>query len=298
MTSSSTPECFTWIAVGDHFDEPAPGLMDHMVAVRPAFVVGVGDLVFRSDPKDFAAFQRVIMEPLAAVGARFYPVIGNHDFPIQPHWPGFWEAPGHQPYYAFDHGGAHFVVLDTNRAFLWEVGRNEDQIFAPESEEYAIQTQAQPFNPGSAQYEWLRCDLAETTQAHVFVFFHEPAFTRGGHEEALTVQRHLCPLFEQYRVTAAFSGHSHGYERFLPLRVDLSSGEPVAVPDDDGVVYIVTGGGGKPIYEIAPDPLHAAAAEAFHFMRLEVDGDTVRGAAIEAATGAVLDAFAWTSRRR
>ena len=113
------------------------------------------------------------------------------------------------------------------------------------------------------------------------------------------MQRYLCPVFEQYRVTAAFSGHSHGYERFRPLRVDLSSGDPVAVPDDeDGVVYIVTGGGGKPIYEITPDPLHAAAAEAFHFMRLEMCGSIVRGAAIEAATGAVLDAFEWRSRRR
>ena len=84
---------FTWIAVADHFDQPAEGLVEHMVAAKPAFVVGVGDLVFRSSPDDYASLKRAVLDPLARVGARLYPVAGNHDFPVQPHWSEFWQPP-------------------------------------------------------------------------------------------------------------------------------------------------------------------------------------------------------------
>jgi predicted phosphodiesterase len=296
--ASAGGDSFTWIAVADHFEEPAPGLVDRMVAAKPALVVGIGDLVFRSEPKDFAVFRKVILDPLHGVGARFYPVAGNHDFPVRPHWFEFWEAPANALHYSFDYGNAHFVILDTNRAFLTEGGGGEDREFALDSEEYAIQTQAESFLPGSAQYEWLRRDLARTKQTHIFVFFHQPAFSFGGHEGSPAIQRALCPLFEQYRVTAVFMGHSHGYERFVPLRVDLSSGSPVAVPDArDGVVYIVTAGGGKPIYDITRHPIHAATAQAFHFVRVDVRGRTVHCEAIEAGTGKVLDSFDLESRR-
>jgi len=290
---------FTWIAEGDHLDKPAEGLVQRMVAAKPAFVVGTGDLVFESQPQDYEALKRLVIDPLAKVGARFYPVVGNHDFPVQPHWFGFWKPPADRLYYSFDYGNSHFIVLDTNKAFLSEGQTAAGRKLEPGSEEYAIQTQAAGFEPGGAQYEWLRKDLAGTRKTHVFVFFHEPAFSYGGHDGSPAIQRVLCPLFEKYRVTAVFSGHSHGYERFLPLRVDLSSGEPVGVPDrDTGVVYIVTAGGGMPLYDITPNPKHAATAKAFHFVRVDVNGDIVRCTAIEAKTGKVLDAFEIRSRRR
>jgi hypothetical protein len=71
------------------------------------------------------------------------------------------------------------------------------------------------------------------------------------------------------------------------------------VPDrDTGVVYIVTAGGGMPLYDITPNTKHAATAKAFHFVRVDVNGDIVRCTAIEAKTGKVLDAFEIRSRRR
>ena len=57
---------------------------------------------------------------------------------------------------------------------------------------------------------------------------------------------------------AAFSGHSHGCERFVPLRVDLSSGSPVPVRDDqNGVVYVVATGNHREVYDVTPNPNHA-----------------------------------------
>ncbi len=292
-------DSFTWIAVADNFDEPAPGLVEGMVRAQPELVVGVGDLVFRSNPADYASLKRVVLDPLSKAGAAFYPVAGNHDFPVEPHWFEFWQPPANRLYYSFDHGNSHFVILDTNRAFLTEGGKSEGQRFEPGSEEYAIQTQAQSFEPGSAQYEWLVKDLSSTKKTHIFVFFHQPAFSFGGHDGSPAIQRALCPLFERYGVTAVFMGHSHGYERFVPLRVDLASGSPVPVADaENGIVYIVTAGGGKPLYDIAPSNLHAATAKAFHFVRIDVRGDVAHFSAIEAGSGKILDQFEIASRRR
>lgn len=285
---------FTWVAVADHLDRPAEGLVARMAKVKPAFVVDIGDVVFESKLDEFATVNRLILEPLSQAGARFYPVVGNHDFPVRPHWFEFWEPPANRLHYSFDYGNSHFVVLDTNK-----VVAPDNRTFAPDTEDYAIQKQAESFGPGSAQYQWVRKDLATTKKTHIFVFFHIPAFSYGGHESNLEIQRALCPLFEKHKVTAVFMGHSHGYERFVPFHVDLSSGNPVAVPDEkNGVVYIVTAGGGMPLYDITPDQTHAAIAKAFHFVRVDVHGDTASCSVIEAKTGRVLDSFGLKSRRR
>ena len=288
---------FTWIATADHFEEPVDGLIERVVAAKPAFVIGVGDLVFRSRAEDFPVFEKVIIEPLAAVGAKFYPVIGNHDFPLDDRWSTFWPPPTNRPYYSFDYGNSHFVILDTNKAMLDEAGA-ETEPYEEGSELRAIQTQASDFEPGSAQYEWLVKDLEQTTRKHIFVLFHEPAFSYGGHESSTAIQTALCPLFERHRVTAALSGHSHGYERFVPQRVDLSSGSPVAVPDEEnGVVYVVAAGGWKNLYDIARHETHAATAKEYHFVKIDVVGDRAKFSAIRAGDGKLLDTFEVTSRR-
>jgi len=284
---------FTWIAVGDHFEEPAEGLVEGMVAAKPDLVVGIGDLVFQSRREDFAVFRKVILEPLEAVGARFYPVVGNHDFPLDARWSEFWEPPTNRLYYSFDYGNSHFVALDTNKAMLSEGEAPEEG-----TELHAIQMQGADFEPGSEQYEWLRRDLAETTKKHIFVMFHVPAFSYGGHESSPRIQAALCPLFEEHKVTGVFAGHSHGYERFVPLRVDLSGGSPVAVADEtNGVVHIVTAGGGMPLYDITEHETHAVIAKEFHFVKIEVRGDTAKCSAIRAGDGKLLDVFELKSRR-
>jgi hypothetical protein len=288
---------FTWIATADHFEEPVEGLIERVVAEKPAFVVGIGDLVFQSRPQDFAVFEKVIIEPLAAVGAKFYPVVGNHDFPLDDRWSTFWPPPTNRLYYSFDYGNSHFVILDTNKAILDEAGADAEP-YEEGSEFHAIQTQASDFEPGSAQYEWLRKDLEQTTKKHIFVMFHEPAFSYGGHESSTRIQAVLCPLFERHRATAALSGHSHGYERFVPLRVDLSSGSPVAVRDEqNGVVYVVAAGGWRSLYDIASHETHAAIAKEYHFVKIDVVGDRAKFSVIRAGDGKLLDSFEVKSRR-
>jgi len=60
---------------------------------------------------------------------------------------------------------------------------------------------------------------------------HHPAYTWcQGHTESANVQNYLVPLFEQYGVDMVFYGHCHVYERYV----------------NNGVQYILSGGGGAP----------------------------------------------------
>jgi hypothetical protein len=59
----------------------------------------------------------------------------------------------------------------------------------------------------------------------------------------------------------------------------------------NGITYIVTAGGGAPLY--APqeqEPTQAAFWLAYHFVRIDIDGDHLKGRTISTA-GDVLDIF-------
>jgi hypothetical protein len=122
------------------------------------------------------------------------------------------------------------------------------------------------YAPGQPQYEWLVSDLASTSKPWKFVFFHIPPYSSGGHGSDLNVRQTLCPLFEQYGVTIVFTGHDHSYERSVA----------------NGVTYIVTGGGGAPLYPEAHDnPASVYFTSVHHFVRITLSGDTLYGVAIK-----------------
>jgi hypothetical protein len=67
-------------------------------------------------------------------------------------------------------------------------------------------------------------------------------------------------------VTIVFNGHDHDYERSVA----------------NGVTYIVTGGGGAPLYQKAHDnPASVYFASVHHFVQITLSGDTLYGVAIE-----------------
>jgi VCBS repeat-containing protein len=158
--------------------------------------------------------------------------------------------PGDQEeYYSFDWGNAHFVVLDTNQAY----------------------------SVGSTQYNWLESDLQASTQPWQFVYFHTPAYSSGAQGSTIAVQTELVPLLETYGVDAVFSGHDHHYERTCPIL----DGACVA-PQDGGVVYYVTGGGGAPLSATSGDWFTAYRNSAYHFIKAQIDDCRLRLEAINA----------------
>ncbi len=120
------------------------------------------------------------------------------------------------------------------------------------------------YSADSPQYRWLVQELQSSecrTAAWRIVILHYPPFTAAGHTDNLTVQRQLAPLFEQYGVDAVFSGHSHAYERYLY----------------HGIHYIVTGGGGAPLYGLATDlvpPLREFGLSVHHYCVMDVNPGT------------------------
>lgn len=142
--------------------------------------------------------------------------------------------------YSFDNGPAHFVCLDGNR-------------------------QVHPADP--ALTTWLERDLAQSKAAWKFVFFHQPGFHSSSNHYTEQKMRLLAPLFEQHGVAVVFAGHVHNYQRSKPLK--FAPDEPgkfgikgtvpgkftldeqfdgVTNTRPDGVIYLVTGGGGARLY--------------------------------------------------
>ena len=131
------------------------------------------------------------------------------------------------------------------------------------------------FGPRSEQYAWLEGTLAANTQPWLFVYFHIPPYSSVEDAREGEVRRTLPPLFEQYGVDVVFNGHKHNYER----------------NEVNGVTYVVTAGGGAPLYAMQErEPTQAAFALAYHFVLLEIDGDHLEATVISAA-GEVLDEF-------
>lgn len=213
----------------------------------------------------------------------FYPVVGNHDadsqrLPTYPdafscfHWfsvpkngPG--EGPWNTPLgkdssaaehframagpeypamcnYSFDYGDGHFLVLDANS--------------------YAAKDM-------EALLPWIERDLSNSKQRWKFVSFHHPAFHTSKEHYTEQRMRLLQPLFERTGVDLVLAGHVHNYQRSLPLRfVPSPDGrdkrgrvngkltldrefDGVQKTRPDGVIHLVSGGGGAKLYSLDLD---------------------------------------------
>ena len=182
---------------------------------------------------------------------------GNHDYYSSTHngelfrqylpYP-FYET-SNDFYYSFDYGPLHVCVLDQYIA------------------EYTV---------GSTQYNWLEQDLSSTGKPWKVVVLHEPAWSAsGGHDNNVTVQDNLCPLFVAQGVQIVIQGHNHYYARCTV----------------DGIEYITLGGGGGPLHEPNLSYINVVnAVEAYCFGKFDVSGTTTDVSIIDNA-GSVIDSF-------
>ena len=160
-------------------------------------------------------------------------------------------------YYSFDYGPVHFVALDTERAFQDAARRAE-------------------------QLRWLEADLAATSQPWKVAYFHRSPFSSGDeHGPDPAVQQAFGSLFEKHGVQLALSGHDHGYERSVPWRTSTDVTR-------QAVTYIVTGGGGGPLYRMGRSAWTAASATVHNYVRVTIAGCTASLAAI-GTNGAAFD---------
>jgi predicted phosphodiesterase len=238
-------------------------VVEALVREAPPLVFNTGDLTDMGSEE--SNWQRYfdITAPLGAI-APVVPALGNHDAAragqgATRSWSLFGlpsaAPPGTPPgWTSLDLGGVHFIVLDTNGMA----------------------------NP--AQKEWLTEDLARARRHHaraIFAFCHEGPWSHGLHGNSSMMIRDYAPILAGGGVDVLFSGHDHTYER------------GTGVTPAGKLTYVVTGGGGAPLYNPScraasgpapggvPGPLPAcpssvaALTKAYHYIIVEVGPDGI-----------------------
>ncbi len=214
-----------------------------------------GDLVSRGDDvSDWDTFFEIEGPVIDEVP--LYPVVGNHDESggAATEYEAAFSLPDVELYYSIDLGNAHFVILDGHVNMVLACVYEETLIDTCFSEE---------------QVAWLEADLAEAVAnpaiEHVFVLNHVGPYSSKDGRTGSAHMRYLLPLFEQYGVRAILTGHDHYYERGF---------------SDNGLVYIITGGGGAPLYAIGEptDEPHTVEYNDSinHYVVVDVGHETIR----------------------
>jgi hypothetical protein len=95
----------------------------------------------------------------------------------------------------------------------------------------------------------------------------------------------LVPLYEKHKVDVVFCGHIHVYERTWPLRAGK-------VDQKNGVVYVISGGGGGSLEDFTPTPnwFKKEHKSDYHYCYAAVHGRTFEFKAID-KTGRLFDQF-------
>ena len=125
------------------------------------------------------------------------------------------------------------------------------------------------------QIEWLDRDLAATDKPWKIVYLHRPPYSSGEHGSDTGLRTKLAPVLEKHGVQLVLAGHDHHYERMIP---------------QNGVNYIVTGGGGKGTRPVGSSSFTAYATATIHFVYGEVSADQMVLHAID-ATGKEFDSL-------
>jgi 3',5'-cyclic AMP phosphodiesterase CpdA len=124
------------------------------------------------------------------------------------------------------------------------------------------------------QLLWLVHDLRVNTKPFTVVFFHHPVFSSGNHGNSTVLQVLWKPVFDRFHVSIVFSGHDHDYERIVV----------------DGITYVVTGGGGAPLYDVGHSPWTVISEKTYHFCLVDVNATSMIVQAMK-TDGSVFDSF-------
>jgi calcineurin-like phosphoesterase family protein len=219
----------------------------------PDFVLHTGDLVANgTDSAQWPVFFEIEHDLLRRTA--FFPALGNHERNSRDFYDFFNVT---TPYYSFDWGQAHFIVLNS------DIGN-------------AAASKEAKGSFWKKQVRWLEEDLAKSQSADFrFLTAHHPPITavarrQGGNPEMAA----LVPLFEKMHLTAGFFGHDHNYQHYLK----------------NGVHYVTTGGGGAPLYDVDKPPpgITQKVISTEHFVSVTVAGKSAHIEAF-ALDGSVLD---------
>lgn len=202
-------EPYKFIVIGDtHLFTIAEEFTNRALDYQPDFIVHVGDI-----PEGYGFQYDQFSKYWFTIGAEFLKQIpvfyayGNHDvgcfwhdfFGTQatglPNYGGTSSTP--YPWFSFDVGNAHFIVLDSNEIFPVELEKMDEQ------------------------FKWLVKDLESDAAKNAtwrFIVQHHPSI---GHEP---VQKYIVPLMEEYDVDFLLAGHNHSFYKMISINPEIGAG--------------------------------------------------------------------------
>ncbi|MBP7686661.1 MAG: metallophosphoesterase [Thermoflexales bacterium] len=238
-TAAAPDQAFRFGVIGDSGIGSAAQqqVADRLVALSPDLVLHTGDVIYPSgQTSGFDPFFFQIYQTLLQRVPMFL-TLGNHDYGTasgQPYLDAFY-LPHNNPT-----NSEKYYSFDWGNAHFTALDFND--------------------GPSQAQLDWLQADLAATDQLWKFVVYHQAIYSSGphGYEPYVIGKREvLAPIFEANQVDVVFNGHDHDYERTQSI---------------NGVVYIVSGGGGASLYNVTPQTFSAYVESAYHAVVVDVDG--------------------------
>jgi len=240
-------------------------------AAKPSFHIHTGDLSYSGGFQVICDQWFEIVEPLSS-NALYMPTIGNHEFEggLSLYLDQF-SLPGNERWYSFNWGNAHFVSIEIPSYF----------------------------EASDERYSWLISDLEEASRDQridwVIVYFHFPPYSSGAHYPGYsTIRSGLTPILERYRVDLVLNGDDHIYQRTFPLyNGSITSPTFERYTDPEGVIYVVTGGGGRSLYGLGtPEPPWSARrASVYHYLEVSIAGRDLHLKAVKTEDGSVIDEF-------
>jgi acid phosphatase type 7 len=226
-------------------------LVARIAQEKPDALLLNGDLTMRGgDEADYAIYQTET-KAWRDAHLRIFPALGNHEFAnceirqcLRNWWNTFPELNNHRWYSARLGTKLCVIALDSNDSLL----------------------------PGSPQQSWLEAQinsLSNTVEFVLITMHHEPVgdVQAGADDNPRPNEMALVDLLkkENLKSKARFvviAGHIHNYERF----------------EQDGVVYLVSGGGGAPQQTIERNPTDLYRGNSypnFHYVKFIFNGDVL-----------------------
>lgn len=245
------------VAVADIGECGSPGVAQtaRIVDGIDGEVILAGDLAYYQG--SMADFLRCFDPLWGRFRPRWRPAPGNHEYDTAGaagYFQYFGEAAG-QGYYSFRAGDWHVLMLNSNlRA---DVGR------------------------GSAQFEFVRAELARDRSRCTMAVWHHPLFSSGPNGPNLFMQD-LWRLLYEANADVIVAGHDHLYERFGKQDVEGRS-------DALGLRQFIVGTGGAQLYDfMRVTPNSQVRLKAHGVLRLTLHPANYEWAFMDAA-GAVAD---------
>jgi hypothetical protein len=265
VPDANLPDPLVLVAYGDmRFTETTetgatnPGVRQALVAKitdeNPAAIFINGDIPWHGVATDYAVFRHETRR-WRERQLRVYPALGNHEFSacldsacLERWWSAFPELRGRRWYSVAIGSKVVGIELDSDTSLL----------------------------PGNPQRIWLESQVAglDRLVRVVLIIMHHPPVADV--QSTLLTDHNPRPnetTLADYLKTAASqssarfvvsAGHIHNYERFA----------------QDGVMYLVSGGGGAKPYEVERTPADLYQDREFpnyHYVRLELRGNTLLG---------------------